>query len=264
MRLLKCLPDGDFQLYSFNDHPPPYAILSHTWTEDQEVIYDDIIAGTGKEKAGYNKLRFCGERAAQDGLHYFWVDTCCINKRSEPEVSEAINSMFRWYQHAARCYVFLSDVVLPHDAPDLQLYHITWKSAFRRSRWFTRGWTLQELIAPPTVEFFSKEGKELGNKISLEQDLHEVTRIPVQALRVSQLSGFSVNERMSWAAKRKTTIKEDQVYCLLGIFEVFIPLIYGEGEEHARLRLEREVEQRQKKRGKGKLRDLPGAFRSAK
>lgn len=171
--------------------------------------------------------------------------------------------MFRRYQHAARCQVFLSDVVLPHDAPDLQLYHITWKSAFRRSRWFTRGWTLQELIAPPTVEFFSKEGKALGNKISLEHDLHEVTQIPVQALRESLLSDFSVNERMSWAAKRKTTTKEDQVYCLLGIFEVFIP-IYGEGEEHARLRLEREVEQRQEKQGKGKLRDLLGAFNSTK
>lgn len=84
-------------------------------------MYDDLIAGTGKEKAGYDKLRFCGERAAQDGLHYFWVNTCCINKRSESELSGAIDSMFRWYQHAARCYVFLSDVVLPHDVPDLQL-----------------------------------------------------------------------------------------------------------------------------------------------
>ena len=260
MRLLKLLPDGDFQLESFNDDPPPYAILSHTWIEAQEVIYDDLIAGTGKEKAGYNKLRFCGERAAQDGLHYFWVDTCCINKRSEPELSGAINSMFRWYQEAAKCYVYLSDVVLPHDAPDLQLYHIIWKTSFRKSRWFTRGWTLQELIAPPVVEFFSKEGKALGNKISLEQDIHEATQIPVRALRGSRLSDFSVDERMSWAAKRKTTVKEDQVYCLLGIFGVFIPLIWGEGETNARLRLEREVQQQRETQGIETPRDSPGTF----
>jgi hypothetical protein len=261
MRLLSRTVKDDFELTTFNDESlPRYAILSHTWIEGQEVTYDELVAGTRKEKTGYNKLRFCGERAAKDNIQYFWVDTCCINKATNDELSTAINSMFRWYQRAAKCYVFLSDVELPHDVPDPQLYHITWKDAFRRSRWFTRGWTLQELVAPPSVEFFSKEGKALGNKISLERDIHEVTQIPIQALRESRLSAFSVDERMSWVVKRKTTIKEDKAYCLLGIFGVFIPLIYGEGEEHAFLRLQEVVQRRQENRGIESLYDLPGAF----
>jgi Tol biopolymer transport system component len=244
MRLLSYTTNDEFKLTTFTDDEniPPYAILSHTWIEGQEVIYDEMVTGSGKEKAGYDKLRFCGERAAQDGLQYFWVDTCCINRATSDELSTAINSMFRWYQRAARCYVFLSDVVLPHHVPDPQLYRITWEVAFRRSRWFTRGWTLQELIAPPSVEFFSKEGLALGSKISLEQDIHEVTRIPLKALRESRLTEFSVQERMSWAIRRETTRKEDKAYCLFGIFGVFMPLIYGEGEEHAFQRLRREVQ----------------------
>jgi hypothetical protein len=112
----------------------------------------------------------------------------------------------------------------------------------------------------PAVEFFSKEGKALGNKISLEQDVNEVTRIPVKALRGSRLSEFSVNERMSWAARRKTTRKEDQAYCLFGMFGVFMPLIYGEGEENALLRLYEVVQKRQEKRGIENLRDLLSTF----
>ena len=95
MRLLKRLPGGDFELISFNDDgPPPYAILSHTWTEGQEVTYNELLAGTGKDKTGYAKIRFCGGRAAADGLQYFWVDTCCINKSTSDELSTTINSMF--------------------------------------------------------------------------------------------------------------------------------------------------------------------------
>jgi hypothetical protein len=149
--------------------------------------------------------------------------------------------MFRWYQRAAKCYVFLSDVQVPNEVVDTQSYRITWEDAFRRSRWFTRGWTLQELLAPASVGFFSKEGKQLGSKISLEQEIHEVTKIPIGALRGQRLSEFSVDERMSWAATRRTTIGEDKAYCLLGIFGIFMPLIYGEGEDHALQRLRKKT-----------------------
>ncbi|KAF1960353.1 hypothetical protein CC80DRAFT_582921, partial [Byssothecium circinans] len=105
-----------------------------------------------------------------------------------------------------------------------------WESAFRSSRWFTRGWTLQELLAPKLVDFFSREGDRLGDKTTLEQEVHETTGIPHAALHGAPLSDFSTEERMRWAAKRDTKKREDKAYCLLGIFDVFIPLIYGEGD----------------------------------
>jgi hypothetical protein len=261
MRLLERLSSGDFKLVSFNNgDPPPYAILSHTWTEGQEVTYNELVAGTGKDKTGYDKIRFCGGRAAADNLKYFWVDTCCIDKSISHELSTAINSMFRWYQRASKCYVYLSDVVVPKEVDDAEAFQITWAEAFRRSRWFTRGWTLQELLAPPCVEFFSKNGKRLGSRISLEQDIHQITKIATEALRGRSLAEFSVEVRMSWAATRTTTMKEDKVYCLLGIYGVFLPLIYGEGEEYATLRLREEIERRQEGQGTEKLHGLFGEF----
>jgi hypothetical protein len=264
MRLLKRLSKGNYNLISFDDDNdvPPYAILSHTWVEDEEATYDELVAGTGKDKPGYAKIRFCGERAAEDKLQYFWVDTCCINKSSLQELQTAINSMFRYYQRASKCYVYLLDVGIPGEVVTIQAYRATWEDAFRRSRWFTRGWTLQELLAPPTVEFFSKEGKRLGDRTSLEQEIYEITKIPIEALRRQGLSDFSVEERMSWAAKRTTTFKEDKVYCLLGIFGVFLPLIYGEGEGYATLRLREEIQKRQERRGTESLHDLAGIILS--
>jgi hypothetical protein len=261
MRLLQRLQDDVFELSSFDDeHPPPYAILSHTWTEGHEVIYDELVAGARKNKLGYAKLRFCAGQAAVDGIQYFWVNTCCINKSASNELSTAINSMFRWYQRTARCYVYLSDISVPEEVADAQAFLIIWTEAFRRSRWFTRGWTLQELLAPPHVEFFSREGKRLGSRMSLEQDIHQVTTIPVSILRGQSVAKYSTKERMRWAATRTTTFKEDKVYCLLGIFSVFLPLIYREGEEYATRRLEEEILRRQKGQGIGDQYSLLGAF----
>jgi hypothetical protein len=224
---------------------PPYAILSHTWTEGQEVTLADLkdseraVDVDGRIKEGYQKLRFCEEQAKRDGLDYFWVDTCCIDKTNNTELSKAINSMFRWYQNARRCYVFLSDVRNDSLEGDGE-------SWFRQSRWFERGWTLQELLAPRSVEFFSKEGVRLGDKESLKQLIHEVTGIPLKALTGSELSEFDVDKRLSefdvdkrlsWAANRQTTEEEDGAYCLFGIFGVHLPLIYGEGIENALKRL---------------------------
>jgi len=242
MRLLRHKSCDGFELVTYNtDDLPPYAILSHTWTEGEEVTYDELLADTGKGKAGYAKIRFCGERAAQDGLQFFWVDTCCIDNRCTTELTEAINSMFRWYQTAAKCYAYLSDVSTSTSDPNAKLCQSEWEADFRRSRWFTRGWTLQELLAPASVTFYSSQHRELGDKQSLVELIHEITRIPISALHGHPLETFSVAERMTWSANRQTTKGEDRAYCLLGIFEIFMPLIYGEGTDNAFKRLQREA-----------------------
>lgn len=247
MRLLKRLSaNSNFGLTSFSDDDvPSYATLSHTWTEGQEVTYNELVTDTSQGKTGYAKIRFCGEQAAADGLEYFWVDTYCIDKSTSDELSTAISSMFRWYRNASRCYVYLSDV--SDEVLDARGSPAAWQDALRRSRWFTRDWKLQELLAPANVEFFCKEGRRLGDKKSLEEDIHDITKIPITALRGQYLSGFSVEDRMGWAARRTTTRKEDKVYCLLGIFGVFLPLIYLKGEEHAMRRLKEELQKRQPK-----------------
>jgi hypothetical protein len=152
---------------------------------------------------------------------------------------------------------------VPEENSDVQAFSISWVQAFRQSTWFIRGWTLQELLAPANVEFFSQEGKLLGSKISLEREVCEITKVPVEALRGQRLSEFSIDERMSWAAKRTTTLKEDKVYCLLGIFGVYLPLIYGEGEAYAELRLREEIERRRKGQGIERVQDLAGMLNKA-
>jgi hypothetical protein len=238
MRLLKLVGDG-FSLVQVPTHNKfPYAILSHTWVSGQEVTYQELLSGGGKEKSGYEKIKFCGRQAMNDGLLYFWVDTCCIDKSDPIELSTAINSMFRWYSKATKCYVYLGDVTIPNSNADTLIHQSTWETAFQSSKWFTRGWTLQELIAPTTVEFFSKEGTQLGDKQSQEELLHKITGIPSKALLGNPLSEFSITERKNWAAQRHTTEEEDQVYCLLGLCEVSMPAIYGEGKEAAMKRFE--------------------------
>jgi Heterokaryon incompatibility protein (HET) len=233
MRLLVDQGHGSLNLVEYYDkNIPPYAILSHTWgSDEEEVTFKDLIEGTGKEKAGYNKINFCRKQAASDGLHHFWMDSCCIDKSSSAELTEAINSMFRWYQDATKCYVYLSDVSTIRNGATVESSSNTWDAAFRESRWFTRGWTLQELIAPISVEFFSQEGNRLGCKRSLKKEIHEITKVPVEALRGGKLTNFEVEERFSWANYRETKRQEDRAYSLLGIFNIHMPLIYGEGSE---------------------------------
>jgi hypothetical protein len=245
MRLLEYNNDGEFSLTEFFDNIPPYAILSHTWGPE-EVTFGDMVEGNRTSKTGFDKIRFCGEQARRDGLHYLWVDTCCINKSSSAELAEAINSMFRWYRNAAKCYVFLIDVPRNTVESKDQSHPLPWESAFRESRWFQRGWTLQELIAPASVEFFSKYWESLGDKKSLERLICEITGIPSKALRGSPLADFSVTERKLWAETRQTTREEDMAYSLLGIFEVYMPLIYSEGRANAVERLEEAIDRKEK------------------
>jgi hypothetical protein len=207
-----------------------------------KTYFKDLMDGTCQRKNGYNKIQFCGQQVKRDGLQYFWVDTCCIDKSNHTELSEAINSMFRWYQKATKCYVFLSDVSTTKRKRSSRTSKCAWELAFRKSRWFTRGWTLQELLAPGSVEFFSRESKWLGDKRSLEQKIGEITGITLPALRGTPLSQFAVSDRLSWAENRHTSRKEDKAYSLLGIFDIHMPLIYGEGEENAFKRLRRKID----------------------
>jgi ankyrin repeat protein len=229
MRLLQVHKSGSFSLIErFGDDIPPYAILSHTWgSPDEEVTFQDLQAGLGEHKRGYRKIIFCGKQAADDGLKFFWVDTCCIDKTSSAELSEAINSMYMWYQAAEVCYAYLADVPSIGTLPN--------------SRWFTRGWTLQELIAPTEVVFFSEEWERLGTRLELSKSIQDCTGIPERVfLESTSLDSFSVAQKMSWAANRNTTRVEDRAYSLIGIFGINMPLIYGEGE-NAFIRLQEEI-----------------------
>ncbi|KAI4658993.1 uncharacterized protein J4E78_005416 [Alternaria triticimaculans] len=194
MRLLHLRSDVLSLVEFLGKDIPRYGILSHTWASDlDEVSLRDIndgatlkdITDSIDRKAGYTKIIFCAKQAAKDGLEYFWVDTCCIDKSSSAELSEAINSMFRWYQEAAKCYVYLSDVSIKDG------------HSFEASRWFTRGWTLQELVAPKVIGFYTVEGEFIGDKSSLLQEIERITKIPPQVLQGGDLFKMSVEERLS-------------------------------------------------------------------
>lgn len=235
MRLLRIEVGGNFSLVErVGNSIPRYAILSHTWGGDNEEFnFNDVTNGTGKEKPGFRKVQFCGEQAAKDELEYFWVDTCCIDKSSSTELQEAINSMFQWYSKASKCYVYLTDVSCDNFTDGEQ--------SFPKSRWFTRGWTLQELLAPKYVEFYSLEQKHIGDKNSMMEEIHNITGISIQALQGHPLHQFSIEERKSWAENRHTKREEDLAYSLFGIFSIYMPLLYGEGRENAFARLERKI-----------------------
>ncbi|KAI0200939.1 heterokaryon incompatibility protein-domain-containing protein [Astrocystis sublimbata] len=206
---------------------PPYAILSHTWGAG-EVNFVDFDDKEGRASMqGYPKIRDCCRQAESDGLDLVWIDTCCIDKRSSAELSEAINSMFKWYQDAAICYAYLEDVSSETDG-------------IRLSRWFTRGWTLQELLAPSVVVFYSRDWARIGTRRDLAELISQTTQINIQSLETGNFADFSIAQRMSWASQRETTRIEDQAYCLLGLFDVNMPLLYGEGEQ-AFLRLQHEI-----------------------
>ncbi|KAK1757052.1 heterokaryon incompatibility protein-domain-containing protein [Echria macrotheca] len=229
---------------------PPYAILSHTWGDDEvsfhamqstwdkaaqapsELATQEVWDNAMKTK-GFMKIVNSCKQARLDGIEWVWVDTCCIDKTSSAELSEAINSMWAWYRDAWVCYAFLEDV--PPLAPLLA------PEEFASARWFTRGWCLQELIAPSKLEFYASDWTEMGTKSSLKQQLEGITGIPADALVGRKaLSDYNVAQRMSWAAGRKTTRLEDEAYCLLGIFDINMPLLYGEGT-HAFSRLQEQI-----------------------
>ncbi|GKT83692.1 HET domain protein [Colletotrichum tofieldiae] len=233
MRLL-CVKSLEVKEFAPNAIPR-YAILSHRWlSNDGEVTFQDMERNNAITKPGYEKVAKSCKQAEEDGFDYVWIDTSCIDKTSSAELSESINSMFRWYKNAAVCYAFLSDV--PSDSA------LDEDSPFAKSEWFTRGWTLQELVAPKRLEFYSCEWKLLGSKGHLSGVISRITGIDELTLQGRrQLHLSSIAARMSWATNRETTREEDKAYSLLGLFDVQLPLLYGEGGEHAFLRLQKEL-----------------------
>lgn len=217
---------------------PPYAILSHVWgTPEHEVTYADMQnPEVAQRRHGWPKVQqFCA-LAHQNGLEWACDDTCCIDKSSSAELSQAINSMYLWYAGARVCYAYLSDVE-DSDTEDPRAEG----SSFRRSRWFRRGWTLQELIAPRMVLFFSKSWHSLGSKFSLARVIEEITNVDCAVLMHRRLlDDVSIARRMSWASARETSKVEDRAYSLMGIFGVYMPTIYGEGDR-AFIRLQMEI-----------------------
>ncbi len=207
---------------------PVYAVLSHRWI-DRELTFLDICSGDLEESPSSAKIRGTVKQARIDDRDYVWVDTCCIDKRNSAELSEAITSMYDWYKGAACCYVYLQDVVQEQGM-----------GSFRSSAWFTRGWTLQELLAPPAVSFYDHNWQLLGHRRTLSSEISLVTGIPSEVLETGNIRNCSIAQKMSWAARRHTTRCEDRAYCLMGLFDVNMPVLYGEGERAFR-RLQEEI-----------------------
>ncbi|KAI0143438.1 HET-domain-containing protein [Xylariaceae sp. FL1272] len=204
------------ELKEFHDDPPPYAILSHTWEKEEVTLQDYSFAISTaasvhgklferaqiiKARSGFRKIVGACNRAARlenMNIQWLWCDTNCIDKTNPSELSEAINSMYAWYYNSETCIVFLADVEGMIDG------------SFQKSRWWTRGWTLQELIAPTKVRFYDSSWNFIGNRENRAEDISRITRIHIEALHDrNTIPRFSIAQRMSWAADRVTSRQED-------------------------------------------------------
>ncbi|KAF2723568.1 hypothetical protein K431DRAFT_243099, partial [Polychaeton citri CBS 116435] len=209
------------------DGLPEYVILSHRWagTED-EVSYVDFVKRLARDPPGWKEgtsgwrkiVKFC-ELARNEGYSWAWVDTCCINKRYSGELEEAIRSMFNWYRDAGVCYAYLHDIT---------------GDGWLDSEWWTRGWTLQELIAPSNVMFYDRDWTRIGSKkdenwAALIESRFSIPQHISENTTPNSFMQCSIARRMSWAAGRRTRQVEDRAYSLLGIFNISMPLLYGEG-----------------------------------
>jgi hypothetical protein len=237
-RNMRLLHTTTLRLEEFHpgDIPAEYAILSHTWGKD-EVTFIDLHTNQALSKPSFSKIQQFCKKASADGFDYGWIDTCCIDKSSSAELSEAINAMFRWYQEAKRCYAHLSDV----PAGDISDAESDTLKSFRESRWFSRGWTLQELLAPKEMQFYSGDWRLIGDRSGLSDLICEISGIDAAYLISKALESASIAEKMSWQSTRETTRPEDIAYSLLGIFGVHMPLLYGEGGTNAFYRLQGEL-----------------------
>ncbi|KAF5646569.1 beta transducin [Fusarium sp. NRRL 25303] len=244
---MRLLDANTIEVVEFVDHNvPKYVILSHTWIAGQEVSFQDMQNKQGMERSGYTKIKQACALALENEYGYAWVDTCCIDKTSSAELSEAINSMMSWYERSEICYTYLADV-----PPGTNIHEP--ESSFAKSRWFERGWTLQELIAPSKLVFLYDDWSVMSERNDIVDLITQITGIDRTYLSApptstdgrlqSRLHAASIAEKMSWASKRKTTRIEDTSYCLLGIFGINMPLLYGEGI-NAFLRLQEEIMKR--------------------
>lgn len=272
MRLLKTTNYALFEAHDIPTRFPHYAILSHTWTSPQEEItYQDIkkrkddIENNIYKQTGWSKLKKFCDRAAKDGWDWAWMDNCCIDKTNPADIQEAINAMFRYYQDAGLCYAYLKDVdalaaledagLLENEDPDEiaelkdiacpdSLAYEALHSDFIKARWFSRGWTLQELLAPHYLVFVDREWRRIGSRETWASEIKEASSIEARHLTSFKPTDFqscSIAMRLSWASRRVTTVEEDETYSLLGLFGISLPLIYGEGRWRAFDRLQREL-----------------------
>lgn len=216
------------ELKEFPGSPPSYAIFSHRWREE-EVTFKDLSRPDVQSMEGYSKFSEACETAQFLGFDYLWIDTCCIDKSDNVELSEAINSMYNWYMNSGICFAYLDDVTRKNLSEE-----------FSGSEWFSRGWTLQELIAPAEVLFFDRNWTLLGTRASLATYVELASGIERILLLTRRFDGVSVAKKMSWASRRVTTRLEDEAYCLMGMFNVNMPAIYGEGRR-AFIRLQEEI-----------------------
>jgi hypothetical protein len=224
-----------FKLREFiSDDRLEYAILTHLGPD--EVTFSEMQAlAPAMLKSGFRKMEYTCHEARRTGLFWAWVDTCCIDKSSSAELSEAINSMFVWYQQSKVCYVYLADMNDSHAQEGVRLEKLA------PCRWFTRGWCLQELLAPTSLVFFSRGWVKLEQGGAFISMLSSITGIQQKFLRhEEEIQKASVATRMSWAANRQCTRTEDISYCLMGIFDINMPLLYGEGKKAFR-RLQEEI-----------------------
>ena len=221
-------PTPKYAILSHTWSPQKYAIQSHTWVTEEITFSEMQSQQPDKNKAGWKKIELSCDQARVDRYGYVWCDTCCIDKSSSAELSESINSMFRWYQEAEICYAFLEDV---QDVEDLA-----------SAKWFTRGWTLQELIAPKSLVFYNSAWQNIGTREKLADVIAGRTKIHKSFLSgsVSKIHEASFAKRVAWAANRDTTRDEDIAYCLMGLLDVNMPLLYGEGDVKAFRRLQEE------------------------
>ncbi|KAK0647076.1 heterokaryon incompatibility protein-domain-containing protein [Cercophora newfieldiana] len=246
---MRLLDTTTHKLKLFHGDVPPYAILSHRWREN-EVTFQDLQAGDASQLEAYDKIARTCSIAAAAGLQYTWIDTCCINKTDSVELSEAINSMYRWYEESTVCYAYLGDITWDDSfsvARDIDTsdnlkfgYHLNLAVSFCGAEWFTRGWTLQELIAPSVVIFLDQGWIEIGTKLSMCDMVSSITGIPKAILSGADVDSASIAQRMSWVSRWRTTKVEDTAYCLMGLFGVNMPLLYGEGG-NAFFRLQEEI-----------------------
>lgn len=231
---MRLLDTETYTLAEFQSNIPPYAILSHMWQREEVTFRDIADLDKAKKMQGFAKIVGACKTAVEDDFKYIWIDTCCINKESSAELSEAINSMYAWYKNARVCYAYLWDV------PSEGSYKSP-PSLFATSLWFGRGWTLQELIAPENVIFYGADWVDIGTKASLHKVISTITGISTKVIVGEMaLDKVAAAVRMSWAADRNTTREEDVAYSLMGIFGINMPLLYGEGRK-AFIRLQHEI-----------------------
>jgi hypothetical protein len=243
---MRLLPTSNLTLHEFfNESVPSYGILSHTWEESGEISYQDILnlSPLLKAKSGYTKIINCVRKMKELGHDYMWVDTCCIDKRSSAELSESINSMYQWYKNSEVRLAYMADVhcdaSLDRSGVEKANYLEKYPN-FQKIRCFTRGWTLQELIAPANVIFYDSEWEFIAKIQDISKVVERFTEILAPVLVFGITEYYCVAEKMKWASRRKTTRREDMAYCLLGIFNINMPLLYGEGNK-AFERLQEEI-----------------------